>query len=66
MYYETTTDGEATKKVDMLEIIKPGVELRYKYIPWIIIAVSGVVFGTQWVVFFITRRKGVKQNEENS
>lgn len=66
VYYETTTDGEATKKVDMLEIIKPGVELRYKYIPWIIIAVSGVVFGTQWVVFFITRRKGVKQNEENS
>ena len=66
VYYETTTGEEATEKVDMLEIIKLGVELRYKFIPWIIVAVSGVVFGTQWVVFLIKRRKGVKQNEENS
>ena len=66
VYYETTTGEEATEKVDMLEIIKLGVELRYKFIPWIIVAVSGVVFGTQWVVFLIKRRKGEKQNEENS
>ena len=66
VYTEATTDNAATEnKVDMIEIIKPDVELRYKYIPWIIVAVSGVLFGSQWVVFLIENRKGGKQNEEN-
>lgn len=66
VYYATSSDGEATETVDMLEIIKPEVELRYKYVPWVIVAVSGMLFGSQWIVFAIKSRKGAKQNENEN